>query len=102
MSSSARNFRPGFWVRVDMMLAMAAAILAMPAGAQSVKEQASIVVAFVTDTSGHPLQGAEVQVVGTSLRGTTDDTGRAALVAVPAGKAVLRVRRLGLDRKSTR
>ena len=78
-----------------MPLAMAAAIFALPAGAQSMKEQASIVVAFVTDTAGRPIQGAEVQVVGTSLRGTTDDLGRAALVAVPTGKVVLRVRRLG-------
>jgi carboxypeptidase family protein/TonB-dependent receptor-like protein len=68
-----------------------------PAGARSqgLQAQASVVVAFVTDTAGHPLEGAEVQVVGTSLRGNTDGKGRVALLAVPAGKAVLRVRRLG-------
>jgi Outer membrane cobalamin receptor protein len=73
------------------------ALLPTPAAAraQQLQAQASIVVAFVTDTAGRPLEGAEVQVVGTSLRGNTDGTGRVALLAVPAGKAVLRVRHLG-------
>jgi hypothetical protein len=52
-------------------------------------------VAFVTDTAGKPLPGAEVQIMGTSLRGNTDDDGRVALLAVPTGKAILKVRRLG-------
>ncbi len=65
------------------------------ARAQDLQSRASIVVAFVTDSSGRPLEGAEVEVVGTSLRGNTDGQGRVALLAVPAGKAVLRVRRLG-------
>lgn len=64
-------------------------------GAQQLQEQTSIVVALVTDTLGRPLSGAEVQVVGTSLRGSTNDSGRVALLAVPAGKAMLRLRRLG-------
>lgn len=82
-------------VRVLLTLSLAAAIPASPAGAQSLQEQSSIVVAFVTDTAGHPISGADVQVVGTSLRGVTDDTGRIALLAVPIGRTVLRVRRLG-------
>jgi hypothetical protein len=76
-------------------LAPIAFVLPNAAPAQGVGSETSIVVAFVTDTSGKPLSGAEVQVVGTSLRGSTDELGRVALVAVPAGKAVLRVRRLG-------
>lgn len=63
--------------------------------AQSLQAQTSIIVAFVTDTAGKPIPGAEVQVVGTSLKGSTDDAGRVALLAVPAGKATIRVRRLG-------
>ena len=63
--------------------------------AQELQGQTAIVVAFVTDTLGKPLSGAEVQIVGTSLRGSTDGAGRVALLAVPAGKAVLHVRRLG-------
>jgi hypothetical protein len=58
-------------------------------------QASSIVVAFVTDTAGRPLEGADVQVIGTSLRGSTDNSGRVALLAVPAGRAVLRVRHLG-------
>lgn len=78
---------------------LALAVLALnpapKAGAQAMQGQTAIVVAFVTDTSGHPLSGAEVQVVGTSVRANTDDAGRVALLAVPAGNAVLRLRRLG-------
>lgn len=59
------------------------------------REEASIVVAFITDTAGRPLEGAQVEIVGTSLRGNTDESGRVALLAVPPGKAVLRVRHLG-------
>lgn len=63
--------------------------------AQSLQGQTAIVIAFVTDTSGKPLAGTDVQVVGTGVRGSTDDAGRVALLAVPAGNAVLRLRRLG-------
>lgn len=65
------------------------------AAAQSLQGQTAIVIAFVTDTSGKPLPGTDVQVVGTGVRGSTDDEGRVALLAVPAGNAVLRLRRLG-------
>ena len=77
------------------MLVVAAAIPPATSSPQSSSNQSSIVVAFVTDTAGHPLAGVEVQVTGTSLRGTTDESGRIALVSVPAGKFVLRIRRLG-------
>ena len=78
-------------------LVLAVLLLLPPssAGAQQLQEQTTIVVALVTDTLGLPLSGAEVQIVGTSVRGNTDDAGRVALLAVPAGKAVLRLRRLG-------
>ena len=65
----------------------------IPAAAQVVQGQTAIVIAFVTDTAGRPVAGAEVQVMGTSIRGSTDDAGRVALLAIPTGKAVLR--RLG-------
>jgi hypothetical protein len=63
--------------------------------AQNIQAQTAILVAFVTDTAGRPVAGAEVQVVGTSIRGSTDEAGRVALLSIPAGKAVLRLRRLG-------
>jgi len=81
--------------RVLMTLAAAVFAQAVPVRAQGLQEQTAIMVAFVTDSAGKPVSGAEVQIVGTSLRGNTDDDGRVALLAVPAGKAVLRVRRLG-------
>jgi hypothetical protein len=81
--------------RATFVAAIAVAAHPAVARSQELQAQASIVVAFVTDTAGRPLEGAEVQVIGTSLRGNTDGKGRVALLAVPAGKAVLRVRHLG-------
>lgn len=81
--------------RASLALAIAAALQPASVSAQLEQNQSSIVVAFVTDTAGKPLEGADVQVIGTSLRGSTDGSGRVALLAVPAGKAVLRVRHLG-------
>jgi hypothetical protein len=79
------------------LLALAVLMLypSVRAPAQSIHAQTGILVAFVTDTAGRPVVGADVQVIGTSIRGSTDDAGRVALLAVPAGKAVLRLRRLG-------
>ena len=77
-----------------MALAVITAALS-PARAQNLQDQTAIMVAFVVDTVGKPIIGAEMQVVGTSIRGNTDDEGRVALVAVPVGKAVLRIRRIG-------
>jgi hypothetical protein len=70
-------------------------LYSLPAPAQALQSGTSIIVAFVIDTAGRPVPGAEVQVVGTSVKGSTDDAGRVALLAVPAGKTVLRLRRLG-------
>jgi hypothetical protein len=85
-SASARFF---------LTLAALCAVSAHSARAQLLHDQTAIMVAYVTDSTGKPLSGAEVQIVGTSLRGNTDDAGRVALLAVPTGKAVLKVRRLG-------
>lgn len=94
-----RVSRSGFGMiasaRAVLALVVMSAMPAVSAKAQALQEQASIMVAFVTDSAGKPLSGAEVEVVGTSLKGNTDDAGRVALLAVPTGKAVLRVRRLG-------
>ena len=83
------------YARAVLTLAVIIAARPAPARAQGLQEKTAIMVAFVTDTAGRPIVGAEVQVVGTSLRGNTDEDGRVALLAVPPGKAVLRVRRLG-------
>src|SRR5215217_5269191 len=84
-----------FTVRAFLALASITVAQSTPAQSQGLQDQTAIMVAFVTDTAGKPLSGAEIQVAGTSLRGNTDDDGRVALLAVPAGKAILKVRRLG-------
>jgi hypothetical protein len=84
--------------RAFLALVLVASFLSVPPlRAQALQDQSSIMVAYVTDTAGKPLVGAEVDIVGTSLRGNTDDSGRVALLAVPVGKATLRVRRLGFS-----
>ena len=95
MSSSSRTYRAEYWAGIVAMLVVAGATPSTSVRAQSITEQSSIVVAYVTDTAGRPLSGAEIQVVGTSLRGTSDELGRIALVSVPVGRVMLRVRRLG-------
>ena len=84
-----------YCARAVLALAVVFSARPAPVHSQGLQGGTAIMVAFVTDTAGKPIPGAEVQVVGTSLRGNTDDDGRVALLAVPAGKAVLRVRRLG-------
>lgn len=96
MKAFAGNILPAIRpARFFLLLAIVIAVRALPASAQNLQDQSSIMVAFVTDSAGKPLSGAEVQVVGTSLRGNTDDSGRVALLAVPTGKAILKVRHLG-------
>ena len=58
-------------------------------------QQTALIIALVTDSSNKPVSGAEVQIIGTSSRGNTDDQGRVALRAESPGKYTLRVRRLG-------
>jgi len=58
-------------------------------------QETALIIALVTDSSNKPVSGAEVQIVGTSARGNTDDQGRVALRAASPGQYVLRVRRLG-------
>ncbi len=96
MNAGSRNHR----IRLSPACAfLAIAVLALfpaaRADSQSLQGQTAIVIAFVTDTMGRPLSGTDVQVVGTGVRATTDEGGRVALLAVPAGNAVLRLRRLG-------
>ena len=94
MKGLPSGFNSGsFSARIVLAIALIAPAC-IPANAHA-QEDPAIMVAFVTDTAGKPLQGAEVDIVGTSLKGNTDALGRVALLAVPTGKAVLRVRRLG-------
>ncbi len=84
-----------FWLAAAIYVSFALALRPAASQSQGLQDRRSIFVAVVTDTAGRPLPGAEVQLLGSSLRRRTDESGRVALVAVPAGNAVLRLRRLG-------
>lgn len=49
----------------------------------------------VVDSAATPIQGAFVELVGTVLRGVTDSSGAFAIIEVPAGTYVVRVRAAG-------
>ena len=51
--------------------------------------------AIVTDSAGNPVPGADVSIEGTSIRRSTDQTGRATLGPLAPGRATVRIRRLG-------
>jgi TonB family protein len=55
---------------------------------------------MVTDTTGVPIVGAEIILLGTSERVSTDERGNFRIVSVPTGAASLRVRRLGFRPES--
>lgn len=66
----------------------------LPLRAQSATPQGSIN-AFVRDTSGAAVNGAQVSVAGTEVQGYTDTDGRLHLAPIAAGPVRLTVRRLG-------
>ena len=68
-----------------------AAILPGSARAQS----APWVSGVVSDSTGIPIAGAEVEALGSSLRARTGESGKFRIDGVPAGQAVIVARRLG-------
>ncbi len=68
--------------------------------ALSAAAQTGRVVGVVTDaTTGTPVPGANVFVVGTTLGAATDPDGRYAIEDVPAGPQTLRVTFIGYTRQ---
>ncbi len=49
----------------------------------------------VVDTLGYPVEAAEVDVMGTEHRSTTDREGRFAIDGIPPGQQLIRARKLG-------
>ena len=85
-------------LRASSVALAAAAILGAPRHAvagQQLIEETSIITALVTDSSGKALAGVEVTIVGTDLRGLTDDAGQLYMSGVPARKVTLHIRHVG-------
>ena len=53
--------------------------------------QPSCLFAVVTDSSGNPLAGADVELSGTSIRTTTNNSGRLAIQGIPLGSHRVRL-----------
>jgi hypothetical protein len=56
---------------------------------------APVVRGSVATPTGHPVQGAEITVLGDSAAAFTDSSGRFVLRGIPLGEHVIRVRRIG-------
>jgi hypothetical protein len=80
-----RRFR---WLDLGDSLARASA------GAPAAPARAAIV-GLVRDGAGKPIEGVDVVSLGSSLRALTDAAGRFTLPDLPAGQAVLQLRRIG-------
>lgn len=85
-----RSFAKG---RNLVPLGVVIGVLLIPrtAGAQV----SGVVSGIVTDTTGAPVTAAEVTMTGAVLRSVTDERGVFHLAGVPAGSAVLSIRRMG-------
>ena len=86
---TATRFRSPF-ARLAVVTLLA---LLLPSGAQG---QTGTIVGRVTDAaSTAPIEGVQVQVVGTGLVGTSSNDGRYRIVNVPAGSQQIIARRIG-------
>ena len=91
MSRNERSSRVSGYYAVPASLLTVIVLAATPL---SLKAQA-ILTGSVADTSGAPILGAKVTVVGSTAEAETDEKGNFRLGNVPLGQASVRVRRLG-------
>jgi TonB family protein len=82
-------------VLLPFLLAGPALVAAAHAQAAPAAAPAGLITGVVRDSSGSPLPSAEVQLVGTATRTTSDAQGAFRLAGVGVGQKTLRVRRIG-------
>ena len=81
-------------ISVTLGLAVALAAASTPAAAQGLS---SVVGKVLHDENERPIAGAEVSISGALLKATTDSAGAFRLTAVPAGKQIVWVRKIGFN-----
>ena len=82
----------GFWGRRFLAGVAAALVVAATPAASDAQ---GVLVGTVLDSAGSAVAIAEISVVGTTLRATTDGSGAFRIAGVPAGPRVVRARRIG-------
>jgi hypothetical protein len=85
-------------MRACLLPLLALLVMATTGGslrAQVAPSATSMVRGIVLDSTGAPVAGAEIDLVGTALRAVANDSGAFRLEGVPANARALRVRRLG-------
>src|SRR5215208_7914718 len=87
---------------------LAAALIAAPMSIASATQVPSLSAEQTRDTlrgrvldagSGQPIEGAQLVVIGTTLRAISGPDGRFAIAGVSGGRVVLRVQRVGYVRR---
>src|SRR6476660_5471965 len=73
---------------------------ALPASRAAAQEQGTIRGTVRDSTSGQPIAGAQVQLVGTNRTAVADVSGVYSLAGVPAGAATVRVLRIGFAQRT--
>jgi glutathione synthase len=85
---------------VAPLIALAGVLLAMIPAAHALQAQGATgtVRGIVTDSStGRPVSGVQMTVVGAAARAATSETGAYQLTGVPAGRVTVRAQRLGFS-----
>jgi hypothetical protein len=87
-------------IRRAALLPIAFAAVLVPAGSAAAQSQGRIIGRVVEAEQGAPIAGAQLEVVGTSLRTTAALDGRFTLSGVPAGPVSVQARMIGFAPKT--
>ena len=87
--------RSGLGQRALVVGAILACLTAMPAGAQQGEVGTGGVKGVVRDSSGTPVEGAQISVSGANIRGESGSAGEFLFAKASAGPLTIHVRRIG-------
>lgn len=87
--------RPGLGQRAVVVGAILACLTALPAGAQQGEVGTGGVKGVVRDSSGIPVEGAQISVTGANIRGESGSGGEFLFAKASAGPLTIHVRRIG-------
>lgn len=90
-----RHLSAALSVRTCSRLALAACLTVTAANAQEGAVGTGGVTGTVRDSIGLPVEGAQISVRGSAVRGESDDRGQFVLAKAAAGSMTIRVRRIG-------
>lgn len=93
----ARHGSPGVHAARTAALILAALLAPFLAGSAGAQQQGTVRGTVSDSSTGRPLTGVQVVVVGTARGAVTNDAGAYVINGVPPGRATISARRLGFD-----